>query len=259
MRKPSPGFAEHVLLRHLHALEHELTGGRAVQAELGLDGARGDALHLLRLDDEGGHALIAGRPVGTGVEQAGIAEVRLRDPHLVAVHLVVVALVDGVRLHAGDVRAGVGLGHGEETELRAGDPAGDVLLSLLRRTGFGDGESRTKVLHVERQPPGRRNLGDLLGHQYRFHEAHAAAAEGFGQRAGEEAELAHLGHAIGAELVFALLLLECRCDLLGGESLAVSWISRCSSFNSKFIAAPLRAIAIGASWMIDLSSDQIAL
>ena len=193
--------------------------GRAVQAELGLDRARRAALHLLRLDNEGGHALVALGLVRIGVEQPGIADMRLRDPHLVAVNFVVVALVDSVGLHAGDVGAGVGLGHGEKSELRAGDPAGDVFLLLLRRAEFGDGERRAEVLHVERHPPGGRDLADLLGHQHRLHEAHAAAAEFLRQRAGKEAELAHLGHAIGPELMLTLLLLECRRDLLGGEPL----------------------------------------
>src|SRR6185369_12864710 len=117
-------LAQHILLRHFHAVERELAGRRTFQAQLGLDGASGTAFHVLRLDDESRHALVALGPVGVGVEQHGIAEMGLRDPHLAAVDLPVVALVDGVRLHARDVGAGVGLGHGEEYELGSGHPTG---------------------------------------------------------------------------------------------------------------------------------------
>ena len=249
MRKPSPGLPEHVLLRHLHALEHELAGRRAAQAELGLDAAGGTALHRLRLDDEGGHAFVARRAVGVGVQEPGVADMRLRDPHLVAVDLVMVALVDRVRLHAGDVGAGVGLGHGEETELRAGDPAGDVFCLLLGGAELGDGQGGAEVLHVERQPPRGRHLGDLLGHQHRFHEPHAAAAELLRQRAGEEAEGAHLGDAIGLELVFAFLVFQRRRISSAAKRRAVSWIIRCSSLRSNCIVAPSFSLhAPGGAW-----------
>ena len=218
MRKPSPGLPSTFSFGTFMPSNTNSPVGRAFQAELGLDRARGAALHLLRLDDERGHALVALGPVGVGVEQPGVADVRLRDPHLVAVHLPVVALVDGMGLHAGHVRAGVGLGHGEEAELRAGDPAGNVFLLLRLGAELGHGERRAQVLHVERQAPGRRHPGDLLGHQHRFHEAHAAAAEFLRQGAGEEAELAHLGDAIGAKLVLRSSCFERRRDLLRGES-----------------------------------------
>ncbi len=158
MRKPSPGLPSTFSFGTCMPSKTNSPVGEQCRPSLVSIGARGAALHLLRLDDEGGHALVALGAVRVGVEQAGVADLRLRDPHLVAVHFVVVALVDRVRLHAGDVRAGVGLGHGEEAELRAGDPAGDVLLLLLRRAELGDGQRRPEILHVERQPPRRRDL-----------------------------------------------------------------------------------------------------
>ena len=65
--------AEHVLLRHLAILEHELAGVGAAHAEL-VELLRGrEALEAL-LDQEGGDAARAGLRVGLGIDHEGLGE-----------------------------------------------------------------------------------------------------------------------------------------------------------------------------------------
>ncbi len=56
-------------------------------------------MHAL-LDDEGGHALGAGRRIGLGVNHQGVGVAAVGDPHLGAVEHVAVAFLVGPQLHA---------------------------------------------------------------------------------------------------------------------------------------------------------------
>jgi hypothetical protein len=65
--------AEHVLLRHLAILEHELAGVGAAHAELVELLVGREALHAL-LDQEGRDAARAGLRIGLGVDHEGLGD-----------------------------------------------------------------------------------------------------------------------------------------------------------------------------------------
>src|SRR5206468_3259589 len=68
-------------------------------------------------DQEGRDAAMAGVRVGLGVDGEEVGVAAVGDEALRAVEDVLVALLDGLRAHARDVGAGVGLGEAERGEL----------------------------------------------------------------------------------------------------------------------------------------------
>jgi hypothetical protein len=141
------------------------------------------------------------------------------DPHLLAVELPVVAAVGGRGSHAGDVGAGVGLGHGEKAHGLGTDPARNESFFLLLGAELVDRDCGAQVLHVEGQAPRAADLGDLFREDDGFEKAEAVAAVFLRQGAAEEALLGHLLDHFGAEPVIRFVVLEGRQDLLGGEVL----------------------------------------
>ena len=184
--------------------------GRALQAELGLDGARacspssffGSMMKAVM-------PLLPLAPVGVGVEQAGVADVRLRDPHLGAVDLPVVALVDARGSSCWRRRSRC------SDSVMAKKPS--CVPATQPGTYFFFCASVPNLATVSAGPRfcmlnGRRQDAETLAICSAIStdsmKPMPLPPSSSGKRAGEEAELAHLGDAIGAELVLRLLLLR---------------------------------------------------
>ena len=134
------------------------------------DGAALDARGL-EVDDEGGDALVLGPAldggrVGAEQEQAPLGQVRGRDPDLLAVDHVVVAVEDGHGAEVGQVVAGVGLGEPLAPVLVGvedrGEPAVLLLLGAPLDEHRADLPDAVGVVHP-RCP--------VLGHDLRVEEA----------------------------------------------------------------------------------------
>ena len=212
-----PHRAEQCVLGQLRSVEGELAGRGAVETQLRIDVRGHEVVDPLRFQDERAHAPVPFLRVGHDVEQPGVTLHGVRHPDLAAPQLPAVAHVAGDGLHAGDIRAALRLGHAEEADLGSRHPPRNELLLLRLGTEFRNGQRRTQVLHVEREPPRRRHLRDLLRHQDRFHEPEAGPTQFLGYAARKKAQLAHPGDTIETELVVLLFLHERGRDVVVRE------------------------------------------
>ncbi len=162
-------LAEHGLRRNFAVGEYELGGVGAAHAELVELGPLRKALHAA-LDDEGGDAARARGGIGLGVDDEGLGEGTVGDPHLRAIDDVAVALALGAGGHRDDVRARVRLRHRQRADMLAGDEFGQIARLLrviavahdlvdaevgMRAVGQPDRAARRATL-----PPSRRNARD---------------------------------------------------------------------------------------------------
>jgi hypothetical protein len=147
-------LADHPVGRDAAVLEVDLAGRRALDAELALLGADGEA-GVVGVHDEGRDALAALLRVGDGHDRVVRVDAGAGDPALGAVEHVGVAVADGARLH----RAGVGAG------LPLGQPVGE------RRLAGGDLRqvARLQVLAAGQDQPHRAEL--VAGHDQRRRRA----------------------------------------------------------------------------------------
>ncbi len=166
--------ADHAVGGDADVVEVDLAGRGALDAELLLRGAEGDALVGL-LDDEGADALAALLGVGHGHHRVVLAHARVGDPALHAVQDVVVAVADGLRLHAGRVRARVRLGEGvREHRVALGERGHVPLLQVLGTRE--DHRERAQLVHRGDEGGGRADAGHLLDHDHRGQRVRAGAA-----------------------------------------------------------------------------------
>ena len=122
---------EQVLDRHARVVEEELRRVLRVHADL-LEVAAALEARRVALDDEHADALVALRRVGLDRGHEQVAVDAVRDERLRAVDDVVVAVADRLRLDAGEVGPGAGLGHRDRGDERAvGDARQPALLLLL--------------------------------------------------------------------------------------------------------------------------------
>src|SRR5207249_10780557 len=98
--------------------EEELPGRAGPHAQLVLRLARGEAGHSL-FEDERADALVLRGGIGLREHERVIGDRRVRDPVLLPVEDVRVALATCGRAHRRDVRARAGLGETEARELLA--------------------------------------------------------------------------------------------------------------------------------------------
>src|SRR5215218_7586135 len=153
-------LAEHVLGWHLDVVERDRRGVGGTLSELVLLLVDRHAVEVA-IYDERGHAAVAGLLVGLGVDRVVVGVRAVGDEALRAVDDVLVTLLDGRRLHAGDVGAGVRLGQAERGELRLLGQHPEVLplgpLWAAERARRG----REAVAH-RRGCAARADTGDLL-------------------------------------------------------------------------------------------------
>src|SRR5262249_29465588 len=94
------------------------------------------------VDEEAGDALLgaggAALLAGCDEDDDEISDVGMADEVLGAVDDPIAAVAPRMALHAADVGAGIGLGHGERVDLLAGDGRGQIALALLGVAGAKD-------------------------------------------------------------------------------------------------------------------------
>jgi hypothetical protein len=112
-------------------------------------------------DDEAGDAAVSGVLVRLCVDGVVVGVLAVGDEALRAVDDPLVALADGVGLHPGDVRAGIGLGQAERGEQRSFAEAAEVLLLELLGSCERD-RRRCKAVARQRGADTRAPPGDLL-------------------------------------------------------------------------------------------------
>src|SRR5918994_1963983 len=122
--------ADRVLGRPPDVLEEGLAGRAGPDAELVLGVLRRHALPAA-LEDERRDPLVLRRRVGLREDELVVGDGRVRDPVLLAVEDVGVALAAGSRQHRGDVRSRRRLGEAEAGELLAARLRDEVALLLL--------------------------------------------------------------------------------------------------------------------------------
>ena len=141
----------------------------------------------------------------------------MRDPGLVAVDLVDVALAHGAGLQRGEIGAGIGLGeHRGRQHLAGGDlrqPLALLLFGAAAENELG-GDLGTGAEAADADIAARQLLGDHA-HQF-LAEPHAAVVLGDGQR--EHAELGHLPDDIERNVLVAQMpSVRLRHHLVVGE------------------------------------------
>ena len=182
--------------------------------------ADGETLGAL-VDEEGGDLLaLAARAVlfaGRHEDDREIGDVGMADEMLGAVEHPVAAILDGRRLHAAQVGAGAGLGHGQAIRLLAADAREQIFLALLGRAGEQDVRRPRHAGPVQRivgaaellfvEQPGRRiqpGAADI--------GRHVGGIEPGGDRLGLE-----LLDKLAAQMTAALHLLLMRVELVLDE------------------------------------------
>ena len=166
-------LAEQVADRNLGVVEGDRRRVRGAQAHLVLVLVDGDRVVLG--DDEGGDAAVAGVLVGLGVDRVPVGVAAVGDEALRAVDHVFVAAADRGRAHARDVRAGIGLGEAEGSQLGLlGEHPQVLLLDLLRAAeqDRGGGE----LVGAERRCDRGAAPGELLANQTAIEVGAADAA-----------------------------------------------------------------------------------
>ena len=186
-----PYLAEHILLRHLAILEHELAGLGAAHAEL-VELLRDGETRERLLHDEGGDAARAGGRIGLGIDDERIRLRAVGDPEFRAVQDVAVAALLRAKLHRDDVGAGAGLRHGERAEMLAGDELRQIARLLLGPAPAEDlvhAEVGMRAVGEADRAGGARNL---LHRDAMFEIAEPGAAIGLRDGDAVQAERAHL-------------------------------------------------------------------
>jgi len=209
-------FSQQKIFGNLHVFKGDFRRIGGPQADLVVNGFARDAGQGV-VHDEAAHAVRARVLVRFDIQQAVVANRAVRDPHFVAVHQVVVALVFGAAFHGGDVRTDIRFGHGEAADIFAGDEFGNVMFFLLFRSKFLDGERRTPALHVEGHAPGDMHPGHLLDGERAFQKAHAVSAVLLVDTEAEKSELCHLVKNFPAPEMVFFVFLDMRRDFLFGK------------------------------------------
>ena len=189
-------FADQILGRDFEVLEEQLIG---LVVDHVLDRLHDHALldGVLDVDQEDRHALGFFRDLGKGrgarQQDHQVGMLHARDPHLLPVDHIAVALAHGRRLDFGGVGAGGGLGHGHR--LQAQFAAGDArqVMALLR---FGAvAQQRAHIVHLAMAGAGVAARAVDLFHDHRgFRQAQTRAAIFLRDQRSEPAGLRQCGH-----------------------------------------------------------------
>ncbi len=213
------GAAEHAVARQPEVAEQGLGGVDALVAhlvDLAGDGQAGQ--HLAEADgllhQEGGEVLVrfGGALVGPRQQRDQVGAGPVGQPHLGAVDDVAVAVTDRPGLDRGDVRAEVGLGHGERAADLAGRHPRQERRLLLGGAVLPDhvGHDEVGVDDAGDAHPAAR---DLLDHERVGQQRLAKTAVVLGNHQAEQAHLAHARDDVGRVLVGVLERLRVRDDL----------------------------------------------
>src|SRR5581483_3357039 len=191
-------LADEVLLRHAHVVEEDLV--EVVVVRHVDERTDGDAWGL-HIDDEVTNALVL-RRVGVRAREQDhvLGDVRAGGPDLLAVDDVVVAVLDGPRLHGGEVGAGAGFGEALAPDVVALDDAREVLLLLLLGAVEDDGRAGPAGADAEVAPAWRAGERHLLREDELLHDGHAGAAVLLRPGRGDPAAVGELLHPLAVAL-----------------------------------------------------------
>src|SRR5471032_2267238 len=210
--------AEHVFGRHFAVVEHQFARVRAAHAQL-VELLRHRVTLEMFFDQEGGHAARAGFQVVLGVDHQHVGVGAVGDPHFRAVEHPAVTFEIGAQLHADDIGAGVGFGHGERADVFAGNQFGQVFLFLLSGTVALDlVDAQIRVGAVGQADRGR-GARDFFHRHDVGQVAHVGAAVFLADGDAEHAQRAHLAPQVHGELVAAVDFGGAWRDFGGGELL----------------------------------------
>ena len=190
--------AENVLRRHADVLEEHLV-------ELGVAGDLAERAHgdprRVHVEEEVGEPLVLlGARIGAGQQHHPVGDLREAGPDLLAVDHVVVAVLHGPGLEAGQVRSRVRLGVALAPDLLAGEDLLEVPLLLgLAPVRDDRGAGHPDAENVERR---RRPVEDqLLVEEELLHPAQAAPAVLLRPRQAEQPRLVEAPLPVPPELV----------------------------------------------------------
>src|SRR5581483_342022 len=196
-------------------LDDDVVRGRGVEAELLL--VTRDA-HVLGVEHERAHAARAGRaPVGAREEEERARMARVRDPLLRAGDAPAVAVRLGARPQSPRVRARLGLGERERTEvLAACERRHEARLLLVGAEREQRQRGRARV-HRNRDADACVRARELLEDEHVRQEVGAGAAVLLRHARPHEAELRELTEELAREATLAVPLGGMRLDLVAGE------------------------------------------
>ena len=172
---PLPSLADQVRGRDPDVVEDRLARGRALDAELVLELADGEA-GAVGLDHEGADARASGRArVGLGEDDVEVGDPEVGDPVLGAGDDPLVAVLDRLGDHAAGVGARLGLGQRERRRpLARRAPGQEALLELVGAEQLD--RQRAEVLEHQDQRGGGARARDLLDRDAEHQRAGAGPA-----------------------------------------------------------------------------------
>ena len=169
------------------------------------------------LDDERAHPLVARVRVGLRDDELVVGDRRVRDPVLLAVQDVGVALAARGRPHRGDVGAGARLGQPEAAELLALRLRDEVALLLLLGAVLEQRQRVQPDVDGDQRPERRLAALDLLAGERLRDEVEPRAAVLLRDDDPEDPELGHPLDQLQVELVVDVVLDGDRQDALVHE------------------------------------------
>ena len=209
-------FTEHVLFRHLAVFEHQFAGVGAAHAELVELLCGGKSFHAL-FDDESSDAARARRRIGLGVDHERLCDRAVGDPHLAAVDNVAVALLVGAGRHRDHVGTGRRFGHGERSDMLAGNQFRQIFF-LLRIAAVAAKLIDAQVgMRAIGQPHRRRRPGNFFHREAMLEIAEARAAKLFLDGNAVQPQRAELGPKVARKLVAPVDFGSARRDFMGRE------------------------------------------
>ncbi len=218
MPKPSPSAPIRLATGTRTASNVSSAVGTAAQAHLVLD--PGDLEPRRRdLDDEARQARVAGClrvRIGHREDRQQVGYRAVADEALGARDDVVVPVADRPGADRPDVRAGLGLGHGERDEMLARCEPRQPALVLLRRAGHHD-RQRRELVHGEDQAGRRARPAELLDRQADGQQVGVEAAVGRRKRQCQDVLRREQRAKVLRELAALIDVLGPRRDSLVGQ------------------------------------------
>jgi len=162
-----------------------------------------ETFHAL-FDQEGRDAACAQLRLALGIDHQGVGVGAVGDPHLGAVEQVIAAFVFGLELHAQDIRARAGFGHGQGTDVLAADQLGQVLGALLGGAVALDLVDAQIGMRAVGETHAGRCAGNFFHRNHVRQIAHVGTAVFLAHGDAQHAQVAHLAPQVHRELVVAI-------------------------------------------------------
>src|SRR6185436_14355921 len=217
--EPFAGTPDHILFGNFNPVHDEIPGVPGEDAPLLFQRAAREAFERA-LDDErahpGGVALLLLLQVGPGDHEEVVGDIRQRDPRLLAVQDVPVALLDGRRLDRARVAARARLGQAVARELVALGLRREVSLLLIVRAPGEQCQAVQADVHGHDHAQRRVEVLELLARNPEGHVVHAGSAVLLRHADAEQTQGLQPRHdALAIEVVRAVVFADVRRDVAG--------------------------------------------